>query len=76
MQTALCVFYPPAHGEVKPNLQFAFVGKHTNAEAEEEETHIHGEKKTRRSNTHRREKGREDTHAQTLQPAFLQHLPI
>lgn len=36
MQTALCIFYPPAHGEVKPNLQLAFVGKYTNAEAEVE----------------------------------------
>lgn len=56
-------------------LQFALIEKCTNAEVKKKKR-VFPAKKARRSNTHAREKGREDTHAQTLQLAFLQHLPI
>lgn len=70
-QRALCIFYPPQ----LMRSQFALIEKRTNAEVKKKKC-IFMEKKARRSNTHIREKGREDTHAQTLQLAVLQHLPI
>lgn len=79
MQRALCIFYPPSTQEGKTKqltcLQFALIEKYANAEVKKKK-HIFTDKKARHSNTHIREKGREDTHAQTLQLTFLRHLPI